>query len=292
MSVSNNQNISLETADKIELTDSQFKKLSDFIYLNYGIKMPVAKRIMLQSRLIKRLRALSFSNFNEYIDYVFSEKGNMEEIIQMMDVVSTNKTDFFREPGHFDFITQFILPELNKNYYINNTFKVWSAGSSSGEEAYSIAITLQEWANTNKGFKYFITGSDISLTMLNTASKAIYEEKRIEVIPDSIKHKYFLKSKDRTKKLVRLIPELRSKTNFFRLNFMDADYKINEKYDLIFCRNTLIYFDRETQDKVLVKLSKYLKPDGFLFIGHSESILSREIPFKQIKPTIYRLSEK
>lgn len=273
--------------NEAKLTDHQFKTLGDFIFSNYGIKMPKEKKIMLQSRLIKRLRALNLTNFKEYIDYVFNGKGDSDEVIYMMDVVSTNKTDFFREPVHFEFMTNNILPYIYKSHYINTPYKVWSAGSSSGEEAYTIAITLQEWANNYIGFKYSITGSDISLTMLNQASKAIYDEKRIEEIPDTIKRKYFLRSKDKTKKKLRVILELRSKTRFFRLNFMDDNYKVNEMFDLIFCRNTLIYFDRQNQDNVLTKLCKQLKSGGFLFIGHSESILHNNLPLKQIKPTIY-----
>ncbi len=273
--------------NEAKLTNYQFKTLSDFIFFNYGIKMPKEKKIMLQSRLIKRLRALNLTNFNDYIDFVFNKNGDSDEVIHMMDVVSTNKTDFFREPVHFEFMTKKVLPELNKSFYINTPYKVWSAGSSSGEEAYTITITLQEWANKNTGFKYSIIGSDISLTMLNAANMAVYDEKRIVGIPNNIKRKYFLISKDKIKKQVRVVPELRSKTKFFRLNFMDADYKVNEMFDLIFCRNTLIYFDRQTQDSVLSKLCKQLISGGYLFIGHSESILHNNLPLKQIKPTIY-----
>lgn len=282
-----NQSGQILNYNEAKLTDHQFKTLGDFIFSNYGIKMPKEKKIMLQSRLIKRLRALNLTNFKEYVDYVFNGKGDSDEIIYMMDVVSTNKTDFFREPVHFEFMTASILPHIDKIHYISTPFKVWSAGSSSGEEAYTIAITLHEWAKNNIGFKYSIAGSDISLTMLNHASKAIYDDKRIVEIPDTIKHKYFLRSKIRNNKQVRVVPELRSKTRFFRLNFMDDNYRLNEMFDLIFCRNTLIYFDRETQDNVLVKLCKQLKSGGHLFIGHSESILHNNLPIKQIKPTIY-----
>lgn len=281
---SNTLNNNLET---IKLSDKEFNKLSNFIFSNYGIKMPQEKKIMLQSRLLKRLRALNISNFKEYIDFAFSKQEEAGEIIQLMDIVSTNKTDFFREPVHFEYITKNILPELNQDFYYHKTYKVWSAGSSSGEEAYTIAITLQEWANKNKWFKYTIDGSDISMAMLNKARSGTYKEERIDVIADVLKRKYFLRSKDRTKKMVRLVPELRSKTRFFRLNFMDEHYRIVEKFDMIFCRNTLIYFDNETQQKVLMKLCNQLRPGGVLFIGHSESIMNRELPLEQVKPTIY-----
>lgn len=280
-------NTLLNNLEKIKLSKKEFEKLSNFIFTNYGIKMPQEKKIMLQSRLLKRLRALNFSNFKDYIDYVFSKQGEASEIIQMIDVVSTNKTDFFREPVHFEYITKSILPELNREFYNNKTYKVWSAGSSSGEEAYTIAITLQEFANNNKWFKYAIEGSDISTAMLDKARKAIYKEERVEAIPVELKRKYFLRNKDRASQLVRVIPELRLKTRFFRLNFMDNAYKIVEKFDLIFCRNTMIYFDNATQQKVLMKLCNQLRPGGILFIGHSESIMNRDLPLEQIKPTIY-----
>jgi len=271
----------------LKLTESQFQKLSTYIFCNYGIKMPKEKKVMLQSRLIKRLRALNISNFKDYIDYAFSNHGNSGELVQMIDVVSTNKTDFFREPVHFEFMNNSILPNLKPNNIQNESYKVWSAGCSSGEEAYSIAITLQEWSNIHSRFNYSITCTDISTAMLEVGSRAIYDNKRVEVIPKHLLQKYFLKSKNIKDEKVRIAPSLRSRVKFFRLNFMDDLYDISGKFDLIFCRNTLIYFDNETQEKVLVKICNYLKPGGFLFIGHSESILGKVLPLTQIKPTIY-----
>jgi chemotaxis protein methyltransferase CheR len=227
------------------------------------------------------------SNFKDYIDYVFSKEGLNNEIIHMLDVVSTNKTDFFREPIHFDFLSQEVLPQfiLDKNY---RTLKVWSAGCSSGEEPYTIAIVLADFAEKNPGFDYSIVGTDISTQILQKAADAVYNEDRVQIIPIETKKKYFLRSKDRVNPTVKVESSLRRKVRFGRLNFMDSYYDVPEMFDAIFCRNVLIYFDRETQEKVIQKLCAKLKPNGYFFLGHSESIMNMDVPLKQVKPTIFR----
>ena len=272
---------------KAKLSDHDFDRLSHFIYNEYGIKMPKVKHIMLQSRLQRRLRELNLSNFKDYVDYVFSPEGQDQEVIHMIDVVSTNKTDFFREPVHFEFMQNQVLPEfISENKY--NTFKVWSAGCSSGEEPYTIAISISEFRERYGMPEYSIFATDISTRILKSAAEAIYKENRTETIPLSIKRKYFLKSKNQEKALVRVIPELRNKVNFARLNFMDAVYAVHDTFDLVFCRNVLIYFDRPTQEDVINKLCAKLKPGGYFFLGHSESITNMRLPLKQIRPTIFQ----
>jgi chemotaxis protein methyltransferase CheR len=273
---------------KAKLSDQDFKRLSEFIYGQYGIKMPPVKKVMLQSRLQKRLRELDITSFKEYVDYVFSEDGQDNEVIQMIDVVSTNKTDFFREPVHFDFLTTSVVPEFMTNNNSNKVLKIWSAGCSSGEEPYTIAIALSECKERIPNFDFTVLGTDISSRILRTANDAIYKEPRIEELPIFYKKKYFLKSKDRNNPTVRVMQELRRKVFFKRLNFMDSNYGINEIFDVIFCRNVLIYFDRETQEKVINKLCTKLKTDGYFFLGHSESLTSMQAPLKQIRPTIFK----
>ena len=272
---------------KAKLSDTDFNRLSTFIYSNYGIKMPKAKHIMLQSRLQKRLRELDMSSFKDYVDYVFTREGQDNEVVHMIDVVSTNKTDFFREPVHFEFLQNHILPEYIKEGKYK-TFKVWSAGSSSGEEAYTIAISINEFREKNGGPDFSIYATDISSRILKSAAEAIYKEHRIESLPLNLKKKYFLKSKDRAVENVRVIPELRKKVTFDRLNFMDNTYPGNEIFDLIFCRNVLIYFDRPTQEEVIGKLCMKLKKGGYFFLGHSESITNMKLPLDQLKPTIFQ----
>jgi len=269
-----------------KLSKRDFNRLSDFIFTNYGIKMPPAKHIMLQSRLQKRLRALNITDFEEYVTYVFSKKG-IEEIVHMIDVVSTNKTDFFREPQHFEFLKDVVLHEAY-NYTKQRFFKLWSAGCSSGEEVYTLAMVMSDFNLINPGIDYSILGTDISTLVLQKAITAIYPIDKVSVVPIELKRRYLLKSKDKNENNVRIVPGLRSKTSFQRLNFMDSAYSVNDNFDIIFCRNVLIYFDRPTQEKVINRLSRHLKPGGYFFLGHSESVTGLDVPLKQIKPTIFR----
>lgn len=268
------------------MTDDDFERLSNFVYQQSGIKMPQIKRIMLQSRLQKRLRELRIESFKEYADFVFSPEGQKNEIIHMLDVVSTNKTDFYREPVHFDFLKNNILPDFIAEN--DKPFKVWSAGCSSGEEPYTIAITLNEFKIQHPKLSYTILGTDISTQILQKAAMAIYKEDRVVNIPFELKKKYFLRSKNRENKTVRVVKELRNSVQYQRLNFMDTSYQIPGVFDVIFCRNVLIYFNREAQEEVIMKLCHKLKSGGYLIIGHSESIIGLDLPLKQIKPTIYK----
>ncbi len=272
---------------KEELSQQDFNRLSSFIMSEYGIKMPPEKKIMLQSRLQRRLKALNLNNFKEYVEYLFSPSGQSEEVIHMMDVVSTNKTDFFRESNHFDYMLSDILPELVLQR--NNQFlQIWSAGCSSGEEPYTIAITLSEFKERHRQFDYSIDASDISTKMLEKAAVAIYPEERIAQIPHTIKVKYFLRSKNREEKKIRVISAIRDKVHFFRQNLLYLPLVNNPVYDIIFCRNVLIYFSRENQFSILQKLCMQLKQGGFLILGHSESISGMELPIEHIKPTIFK----
>src|SRR3989339_290104 len=270
-----------------KLSQSEFDRLSKFIFEQSGIKLPQVKLIMLQSRLQKRLKELNFTTYKEYIDYVFSAIGLENEIVHMLDVVSTNKTDFYREPVHFEFLETELLPQLFK-LHGRGTFKVWSAGCSSGEEPYTLAIVLQEFKEKNPGFDYQVLATDISTQMLQTGANAVYKEEKISIIPLSIKKKYFLRSKDHNDPRVRVVKTLRDKVSFQRLNFMDNTYQVNDQFDIIFCRNALIYFERENQEMVINKLCQKLKPEGFFLLGHSESITNMNVPLKSIKPTIFK----
>ncbi len=269
------------------MSDKDFKRLSQFITEHTGIKLPEAKKVMLQSRLQKRLRELNLDNYKDYVDFVFSEEGLQNEIIHMLDVVSTNKTDFFREPVHFEFLEKNVVPEYVRQFPVSRQMKIWSAGCSSGEEVYTIAITLEESKEEYPGFDYRILGTDISTDILRNAINAVYKEEKVETVPDKLKKKYLLRSKDRKLKKVRVISDLRNKASFKRLNFMDTSYNIAEEFDVIFCRNVLIYFNRETQEKVINRLCTKLRTGGYFFIGHSESIMGMDVPLKQIKPTIF-----
>ncbi len=288
MQGNNNDQSTLNKIFNARMTEADFQKLSSFIYNNYGIKMPPEKRIMLQSRLQKRLRELNITTYKEYIDYLFSKDGMQNELYHMIDMVSTNKTDFFREPSHFEILIQKVLPNLINEKIISGVIKVWSSASSSGEEPYTLAMVLNEFKNINPKYDFSIYATDISTRMLQKGITAVYPEERVDVIPMNLKRKYLLKSKDITKRTVRIIPALRTKVTFRRLNLMDASYGINEMFDIVFCRNVLIYFDRETQEKVISKICKNLKSGGYFFLGHSESIMNMNVPLKQVSPTVFK----
>jgi len=271
-----------------ELSDIDFNRLSDFIYTNYGIKLPPVKKIMLQSRLQARLKANDMDSFKVYTDFVLSGKGGEEEVVSMIDLVSTNKTDFYRESAHFDFMKDVVLPEHAENFS-ERSFKVWSSASSSGEEAYTIAIVISEFLENRRKFDFQILGTDISTRILDKARKAVYGMDRVDVIPLAQKRKYLLKSKDLANPQVRIVPALRAHTSFQRLNLMDEVYSdVPKDFDLIFCRNVLIYFDRPTQEKVINKLCRHLRPGGYFFLGHSESITGYDVPLKQLRPTVFQ----
>ncbi|MCE2742691.1 MAG: methyltransferase domain-containing protein [Fluviicola sp.] len=272
---------------KNNLSDSDFNKLAAFIYTNYGIKLPITKKIMLESRLKPRLRINNMESYRDYCQFILSGKCGEEEIVNMIDLVSTNKTDFYRESAHFDFMKDVILPE-HYNHKSEKPFKVWSSASSSGEEAYTIAIVISEFLEGKRPFDFSILGTDISTRILEKAATAIYPLERVDVIPLSQKKKYLLRGKDVEKPTVRIVPELRTKARFQRLNLMDNSYDVPNDFDLIFCRNVLIYFDRETQEKVINKLCNHLKKGGYFFLGHSESISGYDVPLKQIKPTMFQ----
>jgi len=282
----NNREYDTDLKEKLSISD--FKRLSEFIYGNYGIKMPNEKRTMLEGRLMKRLRVHQFKTFGEYCDFLFSPAGMEQEIIHMINVVSTNKTDFFREPAHFEFLFDTALPE----YYAKNKtepIKIWSSACSSGEEPYTIAMVISEFGR-QKGVSllHHILGTDISTDILDKAQRGIYKDERIAEIPDSYRKRYFMSNKDPQKKLVRIVPELRRNTSFMRLNLMDSSYPIGDQFNIIFCRNVLIYFDRPTQEAVINKLCDHLAPGGYFLLGHSESATGMHVPLTTLRPTIFK----
>lgn len=273
----------------LTLSDSQFQKLADFIHKNVGIKMPAEKKIMVQSRLTSRLKTLNFTSFDEYLDYVFSptSKGR-EEIALMINQITTNLTNFFRESNHFDFMTNTILPEFLQKGIQN--IELWSAGCSTGQEPYTLAIVMEEYLRQNKNsFSAFsILATDISSRVLDTALNAVYPASEAESLPLELKKRYFLKSKSDSNPQVRLKPFIREKVTFKRLNFMDSSYKEMGKKHIIFCRNVLIYFDKPTQEKVVRKLTEQLLPGGYIFLGHSETIFGMDLPLKNVAPTTFQ----
>ncbi len=272
------------------LRDREFARFSALIYESVGIKMPPAKKTMLEARLQKRLKVVGIGSFEEYADFVFSPEGRFSELVHLIDVVTTNKTDFFREPGHFDFMVKTALPNIldARGGASRDPVRIWSAGCSTGEEPYTLAIVLSEYACSRPDFRAVITASDICTQVLQTAKTAIYPEERVDPIPLNLKKKYLLRSREKTRSLVRIDPKLRSMVTFKRINFMDDDFGISEKMDIVFCRNVVIYFDKPTQQTLMRKFYKQLKPLGYLFIGHSETLSGLDVNFKAVASTVYR----
>ena len=273
------------------LSNKDFEKLSRFIYEQSGIKISPVKKNMVEARLRKRLKVLNIDSYTEYCDFLFSNAGYGEEVIHMVDVITTNKTDFFREPKQFSFLTETALPELVKNdrIGIKRPLRIWSAGCSSGEEPYTLSIVINEFAQLTQNYSFSLIASDISTRILEKAKLAIYDEERIEPVPQELLKKYFLRSKNKLKKLVRLIPEIRNSVNFQWLNLMAEDFGFKEKFDIIFCRNVIIYFDKQTQDRLLEKLIAQLNSGGYLFLGHSESIFNVNLPVTQMSASTYKV---
>jgi chemotaxis protein methyltransferase CheR len=272
----------------VNLLTEDFMRLGSFIHSNFGIKMPENKKVMVESRLRKRLRTLNMTSYRDYCEYLFSNQGMEKELVNLIDVITTNKTDFFREPDHFHFLHNSVLPEMVNGRY--KRLSIWSTACSTGEEPYSLAMAMGEFARSypDRRFDYSIFATDISAEVINKAKTAVYHEKRIESMPVELKKNYLLRSKDQSKKRVRIIPELRSKVTFRLLNLMDDDFKLDGKMDIIFCRNVIIYFDRKTQEMLLKRICRCLKPTGFLFMGHSEVLTGLDLPVESVAPTVYR----
>lgn len=274
----------------LRMSAELFDRFSDYIQQELGIKMGRNKHVMLQSRLLKRLRRLGFSTYEEYYEYLFSKEGHQKEIPFFVHQVTTNKTDFFREPSHFSYLTEHALSCLMRenNYTRSKPLRVWSAACSTGEEVYTLAMVLAEYQYAYGQIDFSVLGTDISPKVLKKAAEGIYEDSRVLSVPLQMKKRYLLRSKDRERKLVRIVPELREKTSFEWINLRDESFDLNRKVDVIFCRNVLIYFDRSTQEQVVQRLCSHLFPGGYLFMGHSETLSGFDLPLQQVATTIYK----
>jgi chemotaxis protein methyltransferase CheR len=273
------------------LSDRDFDRLSRFIHDTCGINIPPGKKIMLETRLHKRLRSLGMESFADYCTYLFAGGEGQLETVRLIDLVTTNKTDFFREPDHFAYLVREVLPPWLRRRGEGHpgTFRVWSAGCASGEEPFTLAMVLQEFSAAAPGFDFTILATDISTRMLETACVAVFPEERTAPVPDQLRRKYLLRSRDRSVHLARIVPALRRKVHFHYLNLMADDFGIGEQMDIIFCRNVIIYFDRPTQQRVLQHLCRQLAAGGYLFLGHSETLEGFEVQqLTAVHPTVYR----
>lgn len=278
-----------DSAEDRDLSPETFTRLARFITCELGIKMPDSKLTMVQSRLLRRARELRLNSVQEYSEYFFAA-SNAEEREQFINAITTNKTDFFREPEHFDYLVRTALPSLGREAAsgLDSRLKVWSAGCSSGEEPYTLAMVLKEYALQHSGFNFAILGTDISTKVLDQARSAIYEEAQVNPVPPELRKKYVWRSRGASQRVVRIAPELRRTVTFHVLNFMDQDYSIRDIFDVVFFRNVLIYFDRATQETVINRICRNLAPGGYLFAGHSESLAGLDVPLRSVKTSVFR----
>ena len=270
-----------------KLSNREFELLKAFIHSSCGIKLSENKKNMVEGRLRKRIRALGLTGYSEYLDYALSGDEGSAEKLHLIDVITTNKTDFFREPNHFRLMSDRVLPFLSDKYGLGHseTLNVWSSASSTGEEPYTIAMVMAEYFGIDGNFTVYAT--DINTSVLETGRRAVYTEEKSGDIPFDYKLKYMLRSKNRNDRLLRFKPEVRRKVRFGRNNLKDSKYILPVKVDIAFCRNVIIYFDAPTQEEILNRICSYIKPGGFLFMGHSESIHGMSLPIKSYAPTVY-----
>jgi chemotaxis protein methyltransferase CheR len=268
------------------LTDEQFKRLVNYLSGKYGLRIPPEKKILMEARLSKRINALNLKSVESYIHYIFQSENAQKEYPMFIDHITTHKTFFFRENYQFEYMRG-LLPEYMGARNLSRV-NVWSAGCSTGEEVYTLAITLQEARAELPALDYRITGTDISIPSLKTAAKGFYSSE-LNFIPDSYKTKYFTTAKENDRPGLQFhFPEITNRINLGVLNLNGKQYNLPYMYDFIFCRNVIIYFDSKTRNAVLERMVAKLKPGGYFFLGHSETALGTNLPLKSIKPTIYQ----
>lgn len=268
---------------EFEFTREDFDYLRKIVTGTTGIIADDDKYTMYYTRLSRRVRKLGLKNFNEYRQYLNSNKE--AEIIELVNSVTTNLTSFFRENHHFQFLRDKLVAEVrNKG---DRKIRIWSAGCSTGEEPYSIAMSLRMAIPDIHSWDVKIYATDIDSNVLAKGSRGIYEEARIEGIDRSVLKKFFKKGSGSNAGFVRVNPELQQMIQFSQLNLLHT-WPIKETLDCIFCRNVVIYFDKPTKDKLVDRFAELVKPEGYLFMGHSESLYKSTTRFKLLGETIYQ----
>ncbi|MGN8224520.1 CheR family methyltransferase [Gracilimonas sp. BCB1] len=265
-------------SSSIKLKSGDFKRVKELLYEYCGIFLQDGKEALVQSRLMKRMRKLGIGSFSEYLDFIEKpESGG--EFLSFVDVLTTNKTHFFREAQHFEFIKKHIIPTMG-----GRDAKWWSAGCSTGEEAVTTAMVLQEARKTTSWSSVKILATDISREVLKVAQNGVYPSTRMMDVPGSIRRKYFDSIGNGEFKVNREIGEM---ITYGRLN-LTQDWPLKGNFHVIMCRNVMIYFNRQTQQQVVQKFYDQLHPGGFLFLGHSESVSSNNKGFKNLAPAVYQ----
>ncbi|RLA23911.1 MAG: chemotaxis protein CheR [Gammaproteobacteria bacterium] len=272
-------------AREFEYRREDFAILKRLSNQHSGIIVTDDKFDMFYARLSRRVRALGLTSFREYCQLL--ERGSGPEFTEFINSVTTNLTSFFREKHHFDYLKNTLIPELIRKNSIQKRLRIWSAGCSTGEEVYSIAMTLLENLPDRKGWDIKILATDLDTNVLATAAKGVYSKERITGLDAATTRRWFLTDGDLSASQVRVHPDLQKLVTFKQLNLMAPSWPMRGPFDIIFCRNVLIYFDSPTKEKLANRYGELIAPQGHLFIGHSESLHQLQTPFKLIGKTIY-----
>lgn len=273
-------------AQSYNISDKEFQLFRDIIFRETGIHMSDRKRNLIVARLSKRLRALNLNGFSEYYEYLNENPEAGNEIINLINRVTTNKTDFFRERHHFEFLMENVYPAYIEEAKRGRErrLRIWSAGCSSGEEPYSIAMTISEAFQNERGWDIKILATDLDTEILSRASRGTYSSQQIIPIPMGYITKYF----DRTPDGYTTNQNIKNMISFRKLNLMDLSFPMKKPFDIIFCRNVMIYFNDTTKADLVKKFHANLKENGYMFIGHSESLMYMKHLFKFLKHTVYQ----
>jgi chemotaxis protein methyltransferase CheR len=280
----------LNTAQPIKMSDREFPMsdhnfdtISKIAYQYTGIKLPEQKRQMIYSRIARRIRALNLQNFDQYCELIGDDKH--VEFNEFINSITTNLTSFFRENHHFEYLESTILPHLTKVHGTDRRIRVWSAGCSTGEEPYSIALTLLKAFGASSGWDLKILATDLDSNVVTTGRNGVYAADRLSGLNPALVKKWFSRTADSSRYVVA--DEVKKLIQFNRLNLLD-NWPMRNKFDIIFCRNVVIYFDKPTQQKLFDRYAEQLNDGGYLIIGHSESLHNLTDRFESIGKTIYR----
>lgn len=272
-----------------DLTAGEYELFRKLIYKKSGINLGGEKMQLLRARLGKLLRQGGFPSFKAYYDRVVQDQtGN--ELSTLLDAISTNTTHLFREEGHFRFLKTVIQQWIEDPKWCaeNKTLRIWSAGCSSGEEPYSIAMVVHDALKGSPRIQPKILATDLSTQMLSRAKRGLFEPHRVGTVPSALGQRYLRKTRSNKVPMLQVVPELRKLITFARFNLMSPTFPFRNGFHAIFCRNVMIYFDRPTQETLVAKYAKHLSPGGYLLIGHSESLNSIDHSLTYVEPTVYR----
>ncbi|MBU2552443.1 MAG: protein-glutamate O-methyltransferase CheR [Proteobacteria bacterium] len=270
------------------LSEKLFKELVDLVYRESGIVLD-NKRELLDARLATLARKKGYKGPEEIVSLLKADQSG-DHLVELLDQVSTNLTFFFREPAHFNFISKTLLPELTarKRGQRQNRVRIWSAACSSGEEPYSLAMTILEYLGNDRSWDLKILATDISTRMLRKGIDGVYTKQQVVKVPTVMVQNYFERTGDRQNTVYQIKDEVKKLVTFRRLNLLDSDYPFSGKFDLIVCRNVMIYFDLPTKQALLSRFHRYLSDGGHLFTGHAESLTSYEHLFKRVQVAVYK----